>query len=301
MTLLMYPLEKMGELLRSLSLSGAVGNLFAIVIYIGICLIPMYGYLYLRRKHRLLKIDHFLIVISLALFITLYLMINPFYFAGFAAGGTLILGGTFYSLLCAYIIFRILHLFESANTKRLLRGMGGLLCALILVFTAAVCVELFVTLPENIKALNSPEALFGTLSFAELFPGGNSNLRIGSLILVLQSLVNALPYVLDAYISYLGIWTLKAIQKGAYSDASVHLVNKLAKVSMNTLKLTVACSVGFQVIQLLCFRYLTTLNISLNVEVMLPILSIALVLAVMILAKYVQENQKLKRDNELFI
>lgn len=301
MRLLILPLEKLGELLRNLSLSGKIGNIFAILLYIGICLIPMYPYVLLRKRRAFLKIDHFLIVISGALFVTLYLMINPFYFNGFAEGGILILGAAFYSLLVGYITLRFLYQYENANIKQLLIAMKILLYGLILVFFALVCIELFVTFPDNLQELGSFYLYMNELELLEQIWYGDSSDRLGMLILLLQTFINVLPYIFNLYICSYGIFTLNSLQIDPYSDVSVMLIGKIADISVNSLKVTILSSAGFNLLQLLCFHRLSGLNISLNADVRLPLLSIVFVLAVMILTKYVSENQKLKRDNELFI
>lgn len=301
MTLLMFPLEKLGEILRTLSLSGEIGNVIAILLYVGLCFTPMYLYLFLRKKKLFLTIDRSLIVISGALFVTLYLMINPFYFNGHDEGGILLLCGTFYSFVAGYVTLRVLYQYENANTKRLLGAMKVLLYGLIFLFFSAICVELLVTLPNNLEGLGSSYLYMGVLDLMEQIWGGDSSDRMGMMILILRSFVNLLPYIFNLYICSCGIYALNAIRRDPYSDASVMLVGKIAKVSAKSLKLTILTSAGFNLLQLLCWNCLSGLNISLNVEVTLPILSIAFVLAVMILAKYVGENQKLKRDNELFI
>lgn len=301
MILLMFPLEKLGEILRTLSLSGGIGNVIAILLYVGLCFTPMYFYLFLRKKKLFLTIDRSLIVISGELFVTLYLMINPFYFNGHDEGGILLLGGTFYSFVAGYVTLRILYQYENANMKRLLGAMKVLLYGLILLFFVIICVELLVTLPNNLKGLGSSYLYMSELNLMEQIWVGDSSDRMGMMILILRSFVNLLPYIFNLYICSCGIYALNAIRRDPYSDASVMLVGKIAKVSAKSLKLTILTSVGFNLLQLLCWNCLSGLNINLNVDVTLPILSIAFVLAVMILAKYVGENQKLKRDNELFI
>lgn len=76
-TLIAFPFEQIGAGLRVLSLSGAVGNVVAIILYMLLGLIPagIWGFLHWRKKSE--PLDIMLLVISALLFVTLYYMINP--------------------------------------------------------------------------------------------------------------------------------------------------------------------------------------------------------------------------------
>ena len=76
-TLIAFPFEQIGAGLRVLSLSGAVGNVVAIILYMLLGLIPagIWGFLHWRKKSE--SLDFMLLVISALLFVTLYYMINP--------------------------------------------------------------------------------------------------------------------------------------------------------------------------------------------------------------------------------
>ena len=76
-TLIAFPFEQIGAGLRILSLSGAVGNVIAIILYMLLGLIPagIWGFLHWRKKSE--PLDFMLLAISALLFATLYYMINP--------------------------------------------------------------------------------------------------------------------------------------------------------------------------------------------------------------------------------
>ena len=71
-TLIAFPFEQIGAGLRVLSLSGAVGNVVAIILYMLLGLIPagIWGFLHWRKKSE--PLDIMLLVISALLFVTLY-------------------------------------------------------------------------------------------------------------------------------------------------------------------------------------------------------------------------------------
>ena len=76
-TLIAFPFEQIGAGLRVLSLSGAVGNVVAILLYMLLGLIPagIWGFLHWRKKSE--PLDFMLLAISALLFVILYYMINP--------------------------------------------------------------------------------------------------------------------------------------------------------------------------------------------------------------------------------
>ena len=59
----------------------------------------------------------------------------------------------------------------------------------------------------------------------------------------------------------------------------------------------VACSVAVNLIQLLCLPSLRTVSASVE----LPLTSMGVALAALLLAQYVRENKRLKDDNDMFI
>lgn len=71
------PFEWIAVWLRKLSLSGNSGNCIAIILYIIICCLPAIAFLLLCLRKKKIRADYLLLVCSAALFIGIYLMINP--------------------------------------------------------------------------------------------------------------------------------------------------------------------------------------------------------------------------------
>ena len=127
-TLIAFPFEQIGAGLRVLSLSGAVGNVVAIILYMLLGLIPagIWGFLHWRKKSE--SLDIMLLVISALLFVTLYYMINPGLLStGVPGTGKWSLGSTFYSVLLGYLLIRILLHYKNAGTEKLQKGLWFLL------------------------------------------------------------------------------------------------------------------------------------------------------------------------------
>ena len=127
-TLIAFPFEQIGAGLRVLSLSGAVGNVVAIILYMLLGIIPagIWGFLHWRKKAE--PLDFMLLVISALLFVTLYYMINPGLLStGVPGTGKWSLGSTFDSVLLGYLLIRILLHYKNAGTEKLQKGLWFLL------------------------------------------------------------------------------------------------------------------------------------------------------------------------------
>ena len=75
---IMYlPFELIGKGLRVLSLSSAIGNVIAIIIYAAISMIPAIYIIYQRKRGRTQKEDILLVAFTGLLFYSLYMFINP--------------------------------------------------------------------------------------------------------------------------------------------------------------------------------------------------------------------------------
>ena len=117
------------------------------------------------------------------------------------------------------------------------------------------------------------------------------------IFLVLQSIVNAIPYLLDIAILFLLIRMMDEMEKDQYSDITVEISGILSKLCIKALVITVSSNMGLNVLQLIFHESLYQIN----VVVSLPIVSIVLVLAVLLMARYIRENQKLKQNYDLFV
>ena len=71
----------------------------------------------------------------------------------------------------------------------------------------------------------------------------------------------------------------------------------LSRRCVRTLAACVACSVAVNLMQLLCLPSLRTVSASVE----LPLTSMGVALAALLLAQYVRENKRLKDDNDMFI
>ena len=283
-----FPFEQIGLGLRALSLSCATGNVLAILLYGAICLIPAGALFFIRRKRSLAPEDALLPVASIVLFAVIYLMINPGLIAdslGSISVGKAILGGTVYSVLLAYFILRILRLFRAGGLDKLPRYLAALLGLLNVVFVYMIFGAGIAALIEDIATLQA-----GNSGYEHL-------LGASYVFAVLQYLVDALPYVFDILIVFAGIKLLGNMTTDRYSDATVSAASRLSALCTKALSITVLAIASLNLLQLLFAKRLFSIHAALQI----PLLSIAFVLAALLLSRLVAENKALKEDNDSII
>lgn len=288
-----FPFEQTGYVLRYLSLSGTYGNAAAVFLYMALSLIPCFVWLIIKKKGRLLGIDHALPGISILLFIVNYYMINPgLFISGIPGTGKWMLGCTFYSVFTGYLVIRVLMACRRAEPWKLQEVLQGLLWFLNMVFVYIIFGQSLGSLLSSVRDLQSGSSIYmdGFTSAA----GGN---RTSYFFLGLGYLVNILPYVFDVCIILLSIRLLAALKTDRYGDRSVELVDRLAGLCTKALGITVIADVVFNVLQVVFRTSLWQMDLVIHV----PVISIVFVLAVLLSARYVHEDQKLKQDHDLII
>lgn len=290
-TLIAFPFEQIGILLRIISLSGRMGNIISIVLYIAICIIPVFVLLFLKKKRKLYKEDALFAVLSAVLFVVIYLMINPGLLnshlgslAGQSFGKTL-LGGMVYSLLVGYVLLRILRQIFAADTYRLQKHLFVLLYIINALLVLVVFGGQFGIMLDSFETLRA-----GNI-------GNEHNLGMSYFFIVLEYLVTVLPYILVILIVFYGQDLLKELSADRYSEATVTAAEKLSRICGSSLIITVLSNIGFNLLQLVFIENLFVVNGS----VQIPLLSITFVLAAFLLAQYIKENKQLKDDNDMFI
>lgn len=290
-TAVAFPFEQIGIGLRVLSLSGGFGNMMAIVLYIIVSLLPMGAFLVLRKRRKLHIEDGLLVLLCAALFGVLYLMVNPGFITevlGVAARppiGNAILGSMMYALLVGYLILRALRLFFTANVQKLERYM-----AIMLIFLNA----LFVFLAFGICLRD----LLASISSLRASNNGNEHLLGASYVfLILEYMVNALPYVLDIFVVFAAYNLLNEIRKDRYSAETVAAAERMSRRCAIALIITTLAMLSFNLLQLLFSKMLMVVNSS----VQIPVMSILFVLISLLLTRFIFENKQLKDENDQFI
>ena len=162
-----------GKGLRNMSLKGGTSNIFSILIYTGISLIPIIilGVLFIRKKAKVLDLV-FLIVLTIILFFNLYYMINPhlvnklfktleifgdegkyIVFSGFMS--------VFYLFLLMYLIIRLL--FTEKSQKLRLNIFTNILIGFLLFIIFYYNLSMYII--DVNKELNDAEILYSLFAF----------------------------------------------------------------------------------------------------------------------------------------
>ena len=290
-TVMAFPFEQIGMGLRSLSLSSGLGNALAIVVYFAASLLPIAAVLFLWKKRKLCAEDGLLGLLSALLFAVLYIMINPGVISAWTGGiaaqsaGKAILGGMVYSVLCGYFVLRVLRLFSNGGTEKLIRYMSVMLRLLTVIFVYLIFGACFNGLLNSTTALQAGNV-------------GNEHLLGASYVfLVLQFVVDALPYAFNVLVVFAALRLLDEMRSDRYSTETVAAAGRISRLCSAALVTMVLANVGFNLLQLIFAKSLMVINGS----VQIPIFSITFVLAALLLTRLVTENKQLKDDNDLFV
>ncbi len=293
-TMIAFPFEQLGIMLRGLSLSGTVGNVVAVILYVLISLIPVGILLFLKKKQKSEKIDNILFLLSASLFLVLFYMINPGLLeAGIPETGRWALGSTFYSLLLGYLLIRSLLHYKNAGIKQLQKGIYLLLGVLNVVFVYAIFGQELGQWLQNIETVQNGNS---GVTINDGFIT-SSTLTVTYIFLFLHFLMGILPYILNIVIIFLSRQLLVGLKENPYQEETIRQTKKLAEVCMGSVMATIVADILFNLLQLFFQKQLYQINY----VVQFPVFSIVFVLAVLLFARYIKEMQELKEENDLFI
>lgn len=286
-----FPFEQIGLVLRSLSLAGTLGNILAWMLYVLISLSPVMVLYFMRKRSGTHKEDILLLVLCGVLFGVLYFMINPLLMGGvmfldnMTMVGKTFLSGTFYSVLVGYLVLRTLRTFYDSGMEKIQKYLMILLSILNVYFVFHVFGLSF----------------GGFLEARQILYAGNtgvgSEILLSEIFLFLQYAVMALPYFLNIFVVFSIIDLLKEMTLDRYSEATTKSAHNLSGICRWTLTVTVLTNMGFHILQFLFSSQIRALNSTLGI----PVFSLVFVLAVLMLTQFVQENKALKDDNDMFI
>ncbi|WP_426350567.1 hypothetical protein ACPWSR_04790 [Alloiococcus sp. CFN-8] len=290
-SVLAFPFEQIGYILRALSLSGAIGNGVAIVIYILISLSPSLFFYYSYKKRKLFPEDGLLLIVSALLFAVLYLMINPSMMDTYFLGSPdhlvdkALIGGILYSVLCGYGVLRILRLLFVADVSKLQQYLIRLLYLLNVIFVYIIFGASFGRFLDSVNKLELGNT------------GVQGDLGLSYVFLAIQYVVDVLPYLLNVLIVFAAIALLKELGSDRYSEITATKAQKLSRLCGTSLIITVLSNIAFNLLQ---FAFAKSLRV-INGSIQIPLFSITFVLAALLLAQFIKENKQLKDDNDMFI
>jgi hypothetical protein len=195
------------------------------------------------------------------------------------------LGVIIYSVIAGYTILRILRTFSNSDKHSLYKYLKILLVILNFIFVFVIFGTLF----------NNMISSFNSFTVSNTAP--EQSLWLNYVFISLNYIISALPYIFNVFIVFKVMNLLAELNEDNYSDKSVTLADSLSKWCIKALSITVVSNIVFNVLQLVLIKKLLVIEST----VQIPLFSIVFVLATLLMAKYINENRKLKSDNDLFI
>ncbi|MCI8418148.1 MAG: hypothetical protein HFI33_11770 [Lachnospiraceae bacterium] len=295
--ILYLPFEVLGQLLRSLSLSGSLGNAVAWGLYVVFSLLPLgWGALWLNRKKEPWRaIELLLVLVSIYSFYLFYQFINPqLFYQGIAAVGEAadlepMLKGfaamLWYVFLGSYILLRLTRqMKQEAVSERkgyLYGSLSKLLFFSVMFYGASALYGAGIQMVEGVQALGENA---GARGFDYLFIG----LRFLLMLLPKGCLLGTL---------WQGRNLLKKMEEGPYGAKTVEAARKLAIMAVGAVK---ACVYSALLWNGSLFLFRTEL-VSVDYSLHLSLQPLLLAFAALILARYVEEAGELYQEHEMII
>lgn len=287
-----FPWEQMGMGLRRLSLSGSAGNITAWILFLAAGAFPLFTMAFLRYRHKGCRADYLLPLLSVSLFAGLWFFINPSYMDRYLSpmptGGIAkySLAAVIYSLFLTWILLRLVFLYEKAGQGRLLAGLRILLGLYGLVLGIGLFVQSSVEFREALRALQESNT------------GSDSHLlRISTLFLAVQTIIGLLPTASQIALLFMMALFLRRYEKEPFGSESCLAMERLKAASGRLLTVVLLANAGFNMLQLLCSRFLLT---SFH-RISFPLSEILVMLGIRTLSFLYLESRRLKEDNDMFI
>lgn len=281
-----FPFEWLGNMLRSLSLGTEVGNVIAIVIYVFISLSPVIIRLVFIKKKHLQAEDMLLPVLSVLLFGTIYLMINPTMIPViFGDVGTLmnasIFGACIYSVIVGYFLICMIRKLVKLQLQEFKKCLAPLMWFMNIMY---VCIILGEILPQYVEALGLLKAIDRFSVF---------NVSVISLIYLME----IVPYVLNVFVLFALFGLFRELGADEHSDGALNAAGRLSRISFFTLIITILGSVTVNIVWLMAAPGIN----SVKTTVIIPVEQIVFLVVTLLMSMYIGKNKKLKEDNDSFI
>ena len=282
-SMMAFPWEQIGWGLGALSKLGPAGNGAAVAAWVGLSGIPALCALRYGRGKETRGERAALYLLSGVLLLALYGMANPSLFLppltqGFPEYAKMIksiFGVCVWAVMVLYLVLRLIRLFRQGDRSQLLAYMQTILKVLCVLFTGAASLSL----SNGALALQD-----GARLDADFFFG------------VFRLLAELVPYGFDILIVTLAA-DLLAIVRSEEQDSIVESAGRLSNVCCLALGVTTALPAASNLLQICLTRRLTDVSVTVNI----PILSIALTVLILLFARLLIENKRLRDDNSLFI
>ncbi len=284
------PLVWLGDILRTLSIHSAVGNLFSIAIYVLLVVSPIIYLTYRSKLKRVTNFEYLLLpLISLSIGWVLYVFINPHILynsinevvrstaslAQVATLGVILTSGSAYILYIFVIIYLSTRAFTSKE-KNGLTYFNALIHITIVVITFSVLALSLSNLISNLKTLTT-----------------DADRQVIMLKYVIEIIVSGLMvYLLLEFKDFIHNLDKNGFQFDLYSD-----IMKIYKLSFILLVTLLTAQAFIILFQFLVLEDLLNINFTFDI----PIPTMIVVSIIFIASKYIGKSIEIKKENELFI
>lgn len=302
---LSLPFVWIGRLLRRLSLSSGLGNVFAILLYVGLSLLPCIPTALRvgKKKGSFGGAEWLSLLLSGYSFYAFYYFVNPqlMYnlFGAFGEeAGAIALTLCYLSLLVAYIVLRVMREETKKPLEQNLKRLC-LLCTALFLFSLCFS-DLYALLSSMLPTAESGLIIEGeNLSWwqkqqisAALGFGGNVE---G--VYVLRFITSIIPKILMLRLFMPAYALLCGMQGESYSEANANLAAQVAKRARAALFATVCCCAGWNLLQLIFVKELPDINFSVEI----PFFGMLLALLALYLSQHYAESCRIYRENQEFV
>lgn len=276
-----------GDGLRSLSLSGGIGNLFAWAIVLLLSVLPIGYQVYRETTGRHMAIDWLLPIASIQILSFFFYLVNPT-FLSHVTGLELLSLFPYLSLvtllgtIITYILLRMILNIRTISRTQLLRTFRRLLylSAILLIFLYTF--SSFTALMAEIQVIQD----------GNTYGSGRTVFT-----LCILSALNLIPAILSALTLLWAHDFVDVLEGDPFGDESATLCQTIAVRCSYVAVLSLLISLGSNLFQLLQFSTLLDINISIQIPLMPLLLSVCL----LVLCRYLQQGNALQNDNQSFI
>lgn len=289
--LLAFPFETIAIGLRNLSFLGGIGNIFAWILFIVICGVPIIILMIKFVKKKFVIEDILLLVIGLIMLAAIYYMININTLASEMVipvgveGLPGVLGGVIYSVIAGYLIIKVVRRFAKADSEQLKRYFNNVLFGVNVVIIA-VCFGI---------SLN--ELLLKLDVYVNNNYGINENLMITKFFIVME-------YVKDVIISMLVVGIVLLVQGlieklniDNISDEVIKRAQVISKCCVWTIVIHTILSILYNVLQLIFIKKIYVVSSIVSI----PVVIILFMLVIMIFTQLILKTKSIKEENDMFI
>lgn len=278
------PLILLGRGLRSLSLGGGAGNFLAWAVYLTLCLMPLAVLVWRAASHRCRRYDWLLALLSGAAAWGLYYLVNPTHLPGPWAGtnmGAILCSEAIWAVLLGYVLLRLLCWSRTPDrAQRLLGVLLNVLAAVLVVNAFGLELGRLLEKMRQVREANTVGSL--TLTNA---------------VLTLRYLLKALVCCLDLWMLRAGLELLRELGRDPWSEEAVEACRELSHRCIRSLEAVVLGSLTVNLLQIALIGSLRDVELNLN----LPLASLMLVFAGILLCRLLQGAKELKDDSDLII